>query len=159
MFDDDESKYKLQETKVFGHSYLLELKETILGEPNGEIESMADAKKNVHIQLTHLLDSKSKLLNMQNMPDDSEKPLCQKKTAQYHQLVHHANAPAELRRLQKPPSQHYGTGCQTTPCLWLKCLAESLKHKLLVRGVDPYRCCGFWVIFVCGGSQTGAAES
>lgn len=46
MFDGDETKYELWETKVLGHLHLLGLKNTVLREPNGQDEVAADGKKN-----------------------------------------------------------------------------------------------------------------
>ena len=77
MFDGDETKYELWETKVLGHLHLLGLKNTILNEPNGEAEVAADGKKNAdaYAELIQLLDDKSLSLIMRDAPDNAREAL------------------------------------------------------------------------------------
>lgn len=77
MFDGDESKYELWETKVLGHLHLLGLKNTVLREPNSEAEVAADVAKNVdaYAELIQLLDDKSLSLIMREASDNGRKAL------------------------------------------------------------------------------------
>lgn len=77
MFDGDETKYELWETKVLGHLHLLGLKNTILREPNSEAEIAADGKKNAdaYAELIQLLDDKSLSLIMRDAPDNAREAL------------------------------------------------------------------------------------
>ncbi|XP_028297264.1 zinc finger protein 761-like [Gouania willdenowi] len=76
VFDGDESKYELWETKVLGHLHLIGLKDTVLREPNGAPE-IADGKKNAdaYAELIQLLDDKSLSLIMRDAPDNGRKAL------------------------------------------------------------------------------------
>ncbi|XP_070404387.1 uncharacterized protein [Nothobranchius furzeri] len=77
MFDRDETKYELWETKVLGHLHLLGLKNTILREPNGEAEVAADGKKNAdaYAEMIQFLDDKSLSLIMRDAPDNGRRAL------------------------------------------------------------------------------------
>ncbi|KAI5621190.1 hypothetical protein C0J50_19125 [Silurus asotus] len=77
MFDGDESKYELWETKMLGHFLLSGLKDTVLREPQSETEIAADAKKNAdaYAELILLLDDKSLSLFMRDAPNDGRKAL------------------------------------------------------------------------------------
>lgn len=77
MFDGDETKYELWETKMLGHFHLLGLKDTVMGEPRTEDEIAADAKKNVdaYAELILLLDDKSLSLVMRDASNNGRKAL------------------------------------------------------------------------------------
>jgi len=68
MFDGDETKYELWETKVLGHLHLIGLKTTVLGEPNSQEQRAADVKKNAdaYAEMIQLLDDKSLSLIMRD---------------------------------------------------------------------------------------------
>ncbi|KAJ8381057.1 hypothetical protein SKAU_G00018350 [Synaphobranchus kaupii] len=79
MFDGDETKYELWETKVLGHLHLLGLKETILHAPtdNSAEALAADVKRNAdaYAELIQLLDDKSLSLIMRDAPDNAREAL------------------------------------------------------------------------------------
>lgn len=77
IFDGDETKYELWETKVLGHLHLLGLKDTVIREPNSEAEIAADGKKNAdaYAELIQLLDDKSLSLIMRDAPDNARNAL------------------------------------------------------------------------------------
>lgn len=77
MFDRDETKSELWETKVLGYLHLLGLRDTVLKEPNSEAEVAADGKKNAdaYAELIQFLDDKSLSLIMRDAPDNGRRAL------------------------------------------------------------------------------------
>lgn len=77
MFDGDETKYEIWETKVLGYLHLLGLRDTVLKEPNSEAEVAADGKKNAdsYAELIQFLDDKSLSLIMRDAPDNGRRAL------------------------------------------------------------------------------------
>ncbi len=77
MFDGDETKYELWETKMLGHFHLSGLKDTVLREPVSEAEIAADENKNAdaYAELILLLDDKSLSLVMRDAPNNGRKAL------------------------------------------------------------------------------------
>lgn len=77
LFDGDESKYEVWETKLLGHLHLLGLKDTVLKAPVTQAEKAADPKKNedAYAELIQLLDDKSLCLVMRDGKDDGRKAL------------------------------------------------------------------------------------
>ena len=77
MFDGDETKYELWETKMLGHLHLVGLKETVLREPVSDAEIAADTKKNAdaYAELIQLLDDKSLSLIMRDASDNAREAL------------------------------------------------------------------------------------
>uniref|UniRef100_A0A1A8MDX0 CCHC-type domain-containing protein n=4 Tax=Nothobranchius TaxID=28779 RepID=A0A1A8MDX0_9TELE len=77
MFDGDEEKYELWETKFLGHLRLQGLKDVVLKTEDEEDESEDDLSKNAeaYAELIQFLDDKSLLLVMRDAADDGRKAL------------------------------------------------------------------------------------
>lgn len=77
VFDGDEAKYKLWETKLLGYLHLLGLKNTALEEPDIQEERPADSKKNAdaYAELIPFLDDRSLSVIMREAPGDWRKAL------------------------------------------------------------------------------------
>ena len=79
VFDGDEAKYEVWETKLLGYFRLLGLKNTVLNEPVEEAEKAADPEKNAdayaELILMLTLDDKSLSLVMRDAQHDGRKVL------------------------------------------------------------------------------------
>lgn len=76
VFDGDEDKYELWETKLLGYLHLLGLKNTVLKEPESEEERAADGKNaDAYAELIQFLDDRSLSLIMREAPDNGRKAL------------------------------------------------------------------------------------